>query len=500
MKKILGDLYRRMKLNRNRLSDPIYQSEKLFDQGGSWPGDFQGRDILALTSLYHAFDGYKQMQDDILMQLKNIFDHIEDNLNEFGYFGEPFNDLFVDEQQVSGNSWFLRGLIEYYKISKEEKYLKQVKSIVENYLLQIAPYYLRYPDNNRRFGGVGGSLDGNVFNGWKVSTDVGCAFIMLDGITAAYELLKDQRLKELIIAIIEEFLKIDYINLECQTHATLSCARAILNFYKIVKEKKYLEYAKNIFKEYIVRGMTYDYSNINWFKRSNTWTEPCCIVDSLILSKELFLITKEDTYIDLFNRIYTNSIRTFQRDNGGAGCSTCAIDDKYELQSYLYEAYFCCTMRLGDGFKYISDFCCFKEDDCYVVPFSLKQEYEDEDIHFILDNEFYLNNNIINLKVIKPYSPKKIKIRLPLNFYARDYVAENGWIYLPLDKEGEITIKLNSKINREKNMLFFGDMMLTLKKQKMDNEIIIDDKPYSFIYDNSQFSENELQFKVQYVK
>lgn len=72
MKKILKDLKRRISLNRNRLSNSIYQYTDVFTQGGSWPGDFEGRDVLALTSLYHALDGYKEEQENILAQLKSL--------------------------------------------------------------------------------------------------------------------------------------------------------------------------------------------------------------------------------------------------------------------------------------------------------------------------------------------------------------------------------------------------------------------------------------------
>ena len=133
MKKILKDLKCRISLNRNRLLDHIYQSSDVFTQGGSWPGDFEGRDVLALTSLYFALDGYNDEQESILCQLKDLFNHIPEHTNKYGYFGEPFNGEFVDEQQVSGNSWFLRALINYYYISKDEKYLKQIQSIVKQF-------------------------------------------------------------------------------------------------------------------------------------------------------------------------------------------------------------------------------------------------------------------------------------------------------------------------------------------------------------------------------
>ncbi len=73
MKKILGDLFRRIELNRNRLKDSMYLAKDLFDQNDSWPGDFQGRDILALTSLYKAYEGYDDKQKDVLKQLEDIF-------------------------------------------------------------------------------------------------------------------------------------------------------------------------------------------------------------------------------------------------------------------------------------------------------------------------------------------------------------------------------------------------------------------------------------------
>ena len=65
MKKIYGDLLRRIRLNRKRLGDDIYRDTTLLSYEGSWPGDFQGRAILALTSLYRALDGYKDEQDDV---------------------------------------------------------------------------------------------------------------------------------------------------------------------------------------------------------------------------------------------------------------------------------------------------------------------------------------------------------------------------------------------------------------------------------------------------
>ena len=494
MKKILGDLFRRIELNRNRLNDSMYLAKDLFDQNESWPGDFQGRDILALTSLYKAYEGYEDKQKNVLKQLEDIFAVLDQKVNKYGYFGKEFNGEYVDEQQVSSNSWFLRGLVNYYKITNNNKYLDQIKSIANNFLIPIAPFYVNYPTERVKHdeGGVSGSANGTVLNGWEVSTDIGCAFIMLDGITAIYEVYPDQKLKDVIELMINIFLKINYLKLECQTHATLSCTRGIIRYSKY--NNKYLKNAIEIFNNYLEKGMTYDYANINWFNRFSTWTEPCGIIDSFIIARKLYSITQEEKYLDVFNRIYINSLRTFQRINGGAGCSTCAIKDNYLMKSYLYEAFFCCTMRLGDGLGYLTDFALIKDEDNLIVPFPVKFEYEDENISFVLDNEFYYDDNKITLKVNKINKPLLMKIRLPKNG------INNRWLEINLNEKKEYVFELENEINSQNGIFFFGDMLLTKKKEKMKNEFMINNDAYSFVYDNSTFEENVLEEKVQYVK
>ena len=126
MIKIQGDLFRRIKLNRQRMDDNIYHAEKLLPYVGGWPGDFPGRGILSLTSLYKSLNGYEEEQKSILNQLEEIFSNIDSYLNSDYYFGDVFDGKVLDEQQISGNAWYLRGLIEYYKITNNRKYLDQI--------------------------------------------------------------------------------------------------------------------------------------------------------------------------------------------------------------------------------------------------------------------------------------------------------------------------------------------------------------------------------------
>ena len=321
---------------------------------------------------------------------------------------------------------------------------------------------------------------------------------MMDGMTKAYEVTKDEELKKAIEKIIGNFLTIDYINLECQTHATLSCARGILRFYNLTQDKKYLDIVEKIFKNYVSLGMTYDYSNINWFKREDTWTEPCCVIDSMILTKELYLITKENKYLDMFNRIYENSIRTFQRNNGGAGCSTCATHTHYEMKMFLYEAYFCCTMRLGDGFGNIADFAVIKNKDNYIVPFACAVSYEDEECSFDVDAEFYETHKI-TIDVNKTAN-KTLLIRLPKNACVEGLEKNDGFVIISLLNKGKIELNIKINVIDENSLKFYGDMLLTRKEENIEPSFLINNKVYSYIYDSSKYSEEELKKKVQYVR
>lgn len=478
----------------------MYLAKELFDQNDSWPGDFQGRDILALTSLYKAYEGYEDKQKDVLHQLEDIFAVLDSKVNCYGYFGKVFDGITVNEQQVSSNSWFLRGLVNYYKITGDEKYLAEIKSITEHFLLPLAPFYENYPVERERKedGGVSGNVDGTILNGWEVSSDIGCAFIMLDGITAAYEVYREEPVKKLIERMIDKFLTIDYLSLECQTHATLSCTRGIIRYSKY--NPKYLLDAIHIFDRYLKNGMTYDYANINWFQRFTTWTEPCGIIDSMIVARKLYEITGKEKYLDIFNRIYVNSLRTFQRDNGGAGCSTCAVKDSYLLKSFLYEAFFCCTMRLGDCTHYLTDFLFTEKEGIYSIPYPSCFHVTEAGLDVDIDSEFYYNGNRIRIEVGKLQHPITLRFRVPEKTAIEKNLLNKRWFSVTLKKEGVYTYPLEIDINEQNGIFFYGDILLTKKDEKMQDEILIGGRAYSYVYDNSCFDEHTLNEKPQYVK
>ncbi len=469
----------------------MYCYPGVFGRNSSWPGDWDGRCILALTSLYFSLNGYPEEQKSIRQQLDEIMVHLKDHVNSEGYFGEILNGNYVNEQQISGNSWYLRGLIEYYQITKDETFLVLIKKFVNNFIYKISKFYLNYPLMNRELGGVDGHIEGRITNGWLTSSDVGCAFIMLDAMSEAYYLLRDEKLGKIVADTIEVFIDIDFVHLECQTHATLSCTRGILTYYRTTKEDKYLFYAKEIFDKYIALGMTKDYSNINWFNRPNTWTEPCCIVDSLILSGQFYEITKDIKYLRLLNRIYLNSFRMAQRSNGGAGCNTCLSEENNEVHGYLYEAFFCCTMRFAEGLRFVKKYSSSCNDNFLFVSILADQEIKlDNGCNVSIKGDIYQKgkvklsfSNVKETNHISIYIPETI----PFKLKRMKYAYENEILSFDVSENKDIDIAFELSVHHEGPLRFVGDMLLTKRNTNPDKRIFQEDgKFYYYLVDYSR--------------
>lgn len=332
-----------IKLNFNRLCKEEYTIEKIFQDNDSygWPGDWEGRALLAFCCHY-------EINKNKVPALSTFIAELKKHTNKNKYLGKVYDGITVDEQQLSGHSWYLRGLLKYYELFNDESVMEIAKSTVYNLYLPILNTYDKYPLNRIDDGGVGGYHNG-IINNWKVSSDVGCAFMCVDGLSHYYSITKDEKVKEFLDKIIDKFLSIDIVNNKFQTHASLSCMRGILSVYKATVDTKYLEYVEKLFDLYVKFGMTKTYENFNWFKREETWTEPCAVVDSFILATELFNITHENCYLVLARRIWFNGLQFCQRENGGAGPNSCVTREKPILKISMYEAPFCCSMRYAEG-------------------------------------------------------------------------------------------------------------------------------------------------------
>lgn len=384
-----GELVTRANLNFTRLESEKYRPETIFDMDQhSWPADWEGRTILGLCML-------SQTTGRTPLYLDEIIARIPERLNAKGYLGPVYDDGVTHEQAMSGHSWMLRGLIEYHNWKKDsapamaEIAMNCIKGIIAGLYIPQAENYKDYP-----------TVDPDRYDDprWILShkqsktkthagtSDCGCAFIAIDGATAAYELLGDERLIDLIEAMIGSYAILPREELFVQTHATLSGIRGILRYARITGDSKYLKLGRDTFELYKTKAWTEHYANYNWFGLPR-WTEPCAIIDSFIISQELWEATGADEYLRDAHHILYNAIAHAQRSNGAFGTDLCVGamvkppketggTDSYECDQAIlfakaltYEVYWCCNMRGGDGLARAAMYSFFTEANCVIMPY-----------------------------------------------------------------------------------------------------------------------------------
>lgn len=365
-----GDLAVRSGRNFARLEGQWYRPEEVFkaDSHG-WPADWEGRILLALTLL-------EQSTHRTSAYLEEIMSLVPEYLNEKGYFGPILPQGVFDEQHVGGHSWMLRALTEYYRYKGEPEVRRILETMVRNFLLPAKGSFVLYPiDPVTRFSQQGAWILSKLQTKTKhhaETSDAGCAFIMIDGATAAYEVLQWPELRLLIEEMITRFMEMDLEALHIQTHATLSAVRGILRFYEITGQKKYLNMAIQRYMLYRKAAWTEAYGNFNWFGAPR-WTEPCAIIDSFMAAVMLWAHTGTAAYLNDAHLIYYNALSHGNRINGSFGTDRCCGAREAEENLFLspvnYETYWCCSMRGGEGFASAAIYNFFTDKNAVYIPF-----------------------------------------------------------------------------------------------------------------------------------
>ena len=97
-------LQERILRNQSRLESELYQPDRAIADDVNWPGDYVGRTILGVTMDARALHAEPRYLGEILRRLPG-------SRNAKGYLGGDFGKV-INEQQLSGHGWLLRGLCE----------------------------------------------------------------------------------------------------------------------------------------------------------------------------------------------------------------------------------------------------------------------------------------------------------------------------------------------------------------------------------------------------
>ncbi|HEX5554751.1 MAG TPA: hypothetical protein VFX43_16025 [Chitinophagaceae bacterium] len=457
---IQGELLTRALKNYDRLETDIYKPENDFNAGGAsegWPGDKEGRIILGLTLQAQATHREPRYLDKIISL-------IPEHLNEAGYLGPVLKDRIM-EQQLSGHGWFLRGLCEYYKWKGDAKVKKYIQDIIYHLALPTRGHYLNYPidpeSRKQDAGGAAGTTQ-NTVGSWMLSSDIGCAFIFLDGVVQAYSIFPSDELKDLIEEMIGRFLQINLVAIKAQAHASLTALRGMLRYYEITGQSDLLDEVEKRYNLYRNVAMTENYENYNWFGRPE-WTESCAIIDSFMLAVQLWQYTRNPLYLEDAHHIYYNAICHAQRANGGFGLDNCPGPVADSLKVYADEAWWCCTMRGGEGMASAIQYNYFPGPNELIVPFYNSSEtvfmfhrkkvvlkqlsnypFENKVAFEVQESE---NPSDIIFKLFKPSWTNNHELRI--NGHKQSFKEDDGFMTFStaLTKGTRIELKFDQQVN-----------------------------------------------------
>lgn len=367
--RVEGELNGRLQRNFNRLEEEKYRPENVFlteQQSGYWPGDTEGRTVLALVMDARATGREPKY-------LAEIIRKIPQNLNELGYMGTIHKDS-LDEQQLSGNGWMLRALCEYYLWKKDKSMLPIIRRMAENLFVKGADYYKSYPispDSRKKGEGEASGSLSQIIGHWRLSTDIGCVFIGMEGLLHALQVTGDKNLQGVADQLVSLFQKVDLTGIKAQTHASLTAMRGLIRYSDITGDAQYISKVEKYWETYRHYGMTEFYGNYNWFCRYDTWTEPCAIVDAFMVAAQLWQHTGKAEYRDDAEKIYYNAICHAQRVNGGFGLenSPGKANETNSVSINCDEAHWCCTMRGGEGLGRAAEYSAYKMEGGLAFPY-----------------------------------------------------------------------------------------------------------------------------------
>ena len=363
-----GELAVRLHKNFDRLEEEKYQPHKVFltnEESFYWPGDTEGRTVLALALLAQATQRQPLFFDSILCLFPQ-------KMNRLGYFGDVQSAGGWDEQQLASHGWVLRALCETYLWKSDPALFEMIRRIIDNLVLPLAgsmaKTYPLDPQAREQGGGIIGTRRLQRVDGWILSTDVGCIFILLDGLVQAWSILQDDQLRPLIEEMIAVFLRFDLDAIRAQTHATLTALRGLLRYAEATGDRSLVDAVAVRFDLYKRLAMSENYENHGWFGRPSH-SEPCAIIDALMTAVTLWRATGEAVYLEDAHHITYNALAATQRLNGGFGCNSCSGAESPFLEIRMQEAHWCCTMRGGEGLSFVAQSAYYTRGNRVFVPF-----------------------------------------------------------------------------------------------------------------------------------
>ncbi len=367
-----------------------------------WRGEFWGKFVIsaARVARYHKDEELKEF-------LRQSAYRVMATADEDGYIGSFANKEYVEtcpmdivnsynmkcpwNWNIWGRKYTLWGLLEIYQLTEDESILAAAHKSMVQLIEMLEKLGLRITETGSFFGLSSGSI--------------------LKPLLLLYRLTGDQRFFDLAKQITSDWEKPDgsmpnliangLLNKPLHTwypepdnwakiYEMISCLEGVLDMYRLTGEQRYLTAVSNIYdliwehEQNVLFSVGFNDKFCNAAVLQNSLTEPCDVIHWMRMSYELYCVTGDTKYMDIFERAYYNpflassfydgkwgarAVRSFGRPHEeGPHCglhfSHCCVNNMPRgymnaAQSYVFSAEDGLHLNLYSDFDCVIDGCKF---------------------------------------------------------------------------------------------------------------------------------------------
>jgi len=464
---------------------------------GHWAADESGRyiNVLSLLLPYAGSLYPEELKNEIQQRLERAVNGVLPLQRPEGYFGKEREEGKIYRDHTSGHNWLLRGLVEYYKISRSEKALSAAK--------KIADYYIKTHSLWTTAEAMKDIEEGEGKAAYVYSNYTHC----IDGLVNLWQATREERYLELAKKIGKLVKTFEHA---VHSHHFLSTLRGIINLYIATGDKFYLDRVEKEWEEISKKG-TLPTGGVPEHYLSWTSDEGCSEADWAMINLYLWTMTQKTKYIETAEKVILNHLFWNQCANGGFSCNYGGGDFRLgrmgnHIPGKRNEAYWCCSMHCCFGLSEIArHIFTYDENTVWINLFNdLSSEFRmgDEEVKLEIETLYPLkgflkleieSRNSFELKIRKPQWLDRENVNIQVNGKPDKVNLEDG--YMTVSKKGrrlkvEMNFPLQVRVespeispfiygksdfihNSGKKLILYGPSILRPVEKVEDSEIII---------------------------
>jgi len=389
-----GELLQRMLLTEKRLQSHPFSLEFIVQDVArvkghdrrfeEYEGDISGR-VLGAWSYAARLLGQRPVL------LDSVAEAVLQYQRKEGYFGknQQLEGWDMWGRQLWGHGRLLVGLVEYYKLTGDQRFLNSAEAL-GHYIASGIP---QWPIEH---------LSHHWFTNYTS---------LLESLMILYEASGKQEFLEAGKRIVPHIPDFGYYH----SHGYLISLVGLAKLYQHTGISSYWQRLYDIYWRDLMRfGQRPDGAICEWFPVDDR-TEGCSIVDWLRLNLHMWQISKDAHYLDEAERTWLNALNFHQTHNGAFGHGTltsCGYTAKYS------EAWWCCLEHGLFGYSELLNHVVVAQDDSlwinFFTPLQANIEIQNQPCTLKIETG-YPQEGVVDIIVTKsPAKNFKMNVRIPL--------------------------------------------------------------------------------------